>query len=263
MFRKIAITAVSALCVLTGAARAEGGSFSAPDVAFSFDGPFGSYDRNQLQRGLQVFTEVCSACHGLKYVPLRTLGDRGGPELPEDQVRAYAAELTVVDAETGEDRAALPADQFPANTAAGAPDLSLMAKARAGFHGPFGFGIGALFRGKGGAEHIVAILTSYTGETKDIAGVTLYENHAFPTGWISMSPPLEDGLVTFADGAPNDVQHVSEDVAAFLQWTAEPKLDARKATGFKAVIFLGMLSVLLYLTNKRLWAGIKGKKHTA
>ena len=82
MFRKIAITAAAALTVLTGAAWAAESSFATPDVAFSFEGPFGSFDRNQLQRGLQVFTEVCSACHGLKFVPIRTLGDRGGPELP-------------------------------------------------------------------------------------------------------------------------------------------------------------------------------------
>lgn len=268
MFRKIAITAVSALTVLTGAGLtsavwAEEGSFATPDVAFSFEGPFGSYDRNQLQRGLQVYTEVCSACHGLKFVALRTLGDRGGPELPEDQVRAYAAALSVTDEITGEDRAALPSDHFPANTSAGAPDLSLMAKARAGFHGPYGLGISQMFQGMGGAEHIVAILTHFTGETKDVGGSTFYENPAFSTGWIAMPPPLEDGQVTFADGAPNDKQHMAEDAAAFLNWAAEPKLNSRKATGFKAVIFLGMLTVLLYLTNKRLWAGIKGKKHTA
>lgn len=263
MFRKIAITAVSALTLLTGAAMAEGGHSATPDVSFSFEGPFGSYDRNQLQRGLQIFTEVCSACHGLKYVPIRTLGDRGGPELPEDQVRAYAAELTVTDKLTGEDRAALPADHFPANTSVGAPDLSLMAKARAGFHGPYGLGLSQLFQGMGGAEHIVAILTGYTGETKEVGGVTFYENHAFSTGWISMAPPLSDDQVTFADGAPSDLKNEAMDVAAFLNWAAEPKLNSRKANGFKAVIFLGMLTVLLYLTNKRIWAGIKGKKHTA
>ena len=114
----------------------------------------------------------------------------------------------------------------------------------------------------GGAEHIAAILTSFTGQTKDTAGTTFYENPAFSTGWIRMPPPLTDGQVTFADGAPNDLQHEAQDVAAFLNWAAEPKLNSRKASGFKAVIFLGMLAVLLYLTNKRLWAGIKGKKKT-
>ena len=262
MFRKLTISAIATAALLGGLAGAPAlaNEGNVEDVAFSFEGPFGTYDRNQLQRGLQVFTEVCSACHGLKYVPIRTLGDEGGPALPEEQVRAYAAALTVVDKETGEDRAAIPADRFPPNTGAGAPDLSLMAKARAGFHGPYGLGITQLFSGMGGPEYIVAVLNGFTGETKDQAGSTFYENHAFPGGYIRMPPPLTDGQVTFADGAPNDVKHMSEDVAAFLMWTAEPKLDSRKATGFKAVIFLGLLSVLLYLTNKRLWSGIKGKK---
>jgi ubiquinol-cytochrome c reductase cytochrome c1 subunit len=260
MFRKLTIGALSTLAVLSGAAWAEEGSFATPDVAFSFEGPFGSYDRNQLQRGLQVYTEVCAACHGLKYVPIRALADEGGPMLPEDQVRAYAAALTVVDKETGEERAALPADHFPANTAAGAPDLSLMAKARAGFHGPYGLGISQLFRGMGGPEHIVAILTSFTGETKDQAGATFYENPAFSTGWIAMPPPLQDDQVTYADGTKATLKQEAEDVAAFLTWAAEPKMNNRHDVGFKAVIFLGLLSVLLYLTNKRLWSGIKGKK---
>ncbi|MDB5658903.1 MAG: cytochrome c1 [Cypionkella sp.] len=269
MFRKITISAVSALALTTGAlttgALMTGAAFAAEgghveDVAFSFEGPFGSFDEHQLQRGLQVFTEVCSACHGLNFVPIRTLSDEGGPHLPEDQVRAYAAAFTVTDKETGEDRPGLPVDLFPANTGAGAPDLSLMAKARAGFHGPYGLGMNQLFKGMGGPEYIVAILHGYTGETKEEAGTTFYENHAFSTGWIAMPPPMEDGQVTFADGAPNDVKHMAEDVAAFLMWTAEPKLNARKDTGFKAVLFLIVLTSLLYLTNKRLWSGVKGKK---
>jgi ubiquinol-cytochrome c reductase cytochrome c1 subunit len=261
MFRKIAISAVSALALTTGAVFAsEGGHVE--DIPFSFEGPFGTYDEHQLQRGLQVFTEVCSACHGLDMVPIRMLGDEGGPHLPEDQVRAYAKQFTVTDKETGEDREALPVDFFPANTGAGAPDLSLMAKARAGFHGPYGLGITQLFKGVGGPEYIVSLLHGYTGESKEEAGSTFYENPTFSTGWVKMPPPLADGQVTFADGAPNDVKHMAEDVAAFLMWTAEPKLDARKDTGFKAVLFLIVLASLLYLTNKRLWANVKGpKKH--
>jgi len=260
MFRKIAISAVSALCLFTAApvAAQEGGQIE--DVAFSFEGPFGSYDKQQLQRGLQVYTEVCSACHGLNFVPIRTLSDEGGPQLPEDQVRAYASAFTVTDKDTGEDRPGLPVDMFPANTGVGAPDLSLMAKARAGFHGPYGLGFNQIFKGMGGPEYIAAILSGYTGETKEEAGSTFYENQTFPSGWIRMPPPLADGQVTFADGAPNDVKSMSKDVSAFLMWTAEPKLNARKDTGFKAVLFLIILSSLLYLTNKRLWSGIKGKK---
>lgn len=258
MFRKIAISAVSALSLMTGMAHAEGGQIE--DVAFSFEGPFGSYDKMQLQRGLQVYTEVCAACHGLNMVPIRTLGDEGGPQLPEDQVRAYAKNFSVTDKDTGEERDGLPVDFFPANDGAGAPDLSLMAKARAGFSGPYGLGLNQLFKGMGGAEYIVGLLHGYTGEEKDEAGSTFYENPVFSTGWIKMPAPLADGQVEFADGAPNDIKSMSEDVAAFLMWSAEPKLNARKDTGFKAVLFLILLSSLLYLTNKRLWSGIKGKK---
>lgn len=258
MLRKIAITAISALTLSAGAALAnEGGAI--PDVAFSFEGPFGAYDEHQLQRGLQVYTEVCAACHGMKFVPIRSLADEGGPHLPEDQVRAYAAQFTVVDKETGEERPAAPSDNFPENTGAGAPDLSLMAKARAGFHGPYGLGINQFLYGIGGPEYIHAILHGYSGESKDEAGSTFYENHAFPTGWIKMPPPLTDGQVTFADGSPNDVDHMAQDVSAFLMWAAEPHMMGRKTVGLIAVLFLGLFSVLLYRTNKRLWAPVKGK----
>jgi len=166
----------------------------------------------------------------------------------------------VTDKETGEDREGLPTDNFPANTGAGAPDLSLMAKERAGFHGPYGTGINQLVRGMGGPEYIHAILTSYTGEEKEEFGSTFYENHAFATGWIRMPPPLSDDQVTYADGTKATVDQMSMDVASFLMWTAEPKLMDRKNAGFVSVIFLLVLSTLLYLTNKRIWAGVKGKK---
>jgi ubiquinol-cytochrome c reductase cytochrome c1 subunit len=261
MFRKIALTAASALALTVGAVNAAGDGGHVEDVAFAHEGPFGKFDQFQLQRGLQVYTEVCSLCHGLKYVPIRTLADEGGPMLPEDQVRAYAAQFTVTDKETGEDRDGLPTDNFPENTSAGAPDLSMMAKARAGFHGPYGTGMSQLFNGMGGPEYIYSILTGYTGEEKEEFGSYFYENTAFPSGWIAMAPPLSDDQVTYADGHPATVHHMAEDVASFLMWAAEPKLMARKQAGFISVIFLIILSTLLYLTNKRLWVGIKGKKH--
>ncbi|RJE83402.1 cytochrome c1 [Paracoccus onubensis] len=229
------------------------------DISFSFEGPFGKYDQFQLQRGLQVYTEVCSACHGMKFVPLRTLGDSGGPGLPEDQVRAYAAEMTIIDEETEEERPRLPTDHFPENTTAGAPDLSLMAKARAGFHGPAGTGVNQLIKGIGGPEYIHAILTSYTGEEQEQAGTVLYENTAFPTGYIGMTPPLSDDLVTYEDGTKATVDQMARDVSAFLMWTAEPKLSDRKQVGLVSVLFLIVLTGLLYVTNKRLWAPYKGK----
>ena len=262
MMRKIAIIAATALGFGSVAAMANEGAHI-EDFAFSFEGPFGKFDEHQLQRGFQVYTEVCSACHGLKLVRIGELGEEGGPHLPEDQVRAYAAALTVVDKDTGEDRPATPADKFPPNTGAGAPDLSMMAKARASFHGPYGLGINQLFKGIGGPEYIHALLTGFTGETKDESDTTFYENHVFSTGWIKMPPPLAEDLITYEDGTPATVEQMSEDVSAFLMWAAEPKMMARKQTGFIAVMFLSLLSVLLYLTNKRIWAAVKGKKQSA
>ena len=244
----------------TGAFAAGGGGGHVENVDFSFDGPFGTFDQNQLQRGLQVYTEVCAACHGLRYVPIRTLGDEGGPHLPGDQVRAYAEFYEVFDAELDDFRPAKPADNFPGSALENAPDLSMMAKARAGFHGPYGLGINQFFKGMGGAEYIAALLNGYTGEEKEEAGTVLYENSIFPGGWIAMAPPLYEEAVEFSDGHANDLHHLSEDVAAFLMWTAEPKMMARKQAGFVGVLFLTVLSVLLYLTNKRLWAPVKGKK---
>ncbi len=287
MFRNITLAAVSALALTSGAALAEN-EVHIEDIAFSFEGPFGTFDQFQLQRGLQVYTEVCAACHGLRYVPIRTLADPGGPELPEDQVRAYAAGFPVndpaannhlIDPETGEPRVLAPMDKFPANFSQSAPDLSLIAKSRAAFHGPYGMGIAQLFKGVGGPEYIHAILTGYEEApacaTGDEQG---YYNKAFAKGgipdscrdehghllvegsWIAMPPPLSDDIVTYADGTPATVDQMSKDVSAFLMWAAEPKMMARKEAGFVAVFFLVILASLLYLTNKKLWAGVKGKK---
>jgi ubiquinol-cytochrome c reductase cytochrome c1 subunit len=231
------------------------------DVQFSFEGPFGTFDEHQLQRGLQVFTEVCSACHGMKFVPIRTLTGEGGPNIPEDQVRAYAANLDIFDPELDDTRPRKPTDHFPTVTGPGmGPDLSVMAKARAGYHGPYGTGLSQLFNGIGGPEYIYSILNGYTGNTKDEAGTTFYENTAFPGGWIAMPPPLSDGQVEFRDGSPNDVPHMAKDIASFLMWAAEPHMMDRKKIGFVSVIFLGLLTVLLYLTNKKIWAPVKGRK---
>jgi ubiquinol-cytochrome c reductase cytochrome c1 subunit len=153
MFRTIALTAVSALALTATTVNAAGPEIHIEDVTFAHEGPFGKFDQMQLQRGLQVYTEVCSACHGMKFVPIRTLSDEGGPAMPEDQIREYAKQFTVTDKDTGEDRDGLPTDHFPVSSMENAPDLSLMAKARAGFHGPYGTGINQLFRGIGGPEY--------------------------------------------------------------------------------------------------------------
>ncbi|KMW60425.1 ubiquinol cytochrome C oxidoreductase, cytochrome C1 subunit [Candidatus Rhodobacter oscarellae] len=266
MIKQLTLSAALVLG-LGSAAHAAGGAGHVEDINFSFEGPFGTFDQLQLQRGLQIYTDVCAACHGLKFVPIRTLSDPGGVGLPADQVRAYARDVLFVadeganahlyDFEEGAARGLLPTDNFPAVENAGAPDLSLMAKARAGFHGPAGTGLAQLFQGMGGAEYIYSLLTGYTGKTKEEAGTTLYENTAFPGGWISMAPPLEDGRVEFDPEHANDLHHLSEDISAFLMWTAEPKMMARQQAGFVAVLFLALLTVLLYLTNKKIWAPVK------
>ncbi|MEM9710396.1 MAG: cytochrome c1 [Pseudomonadota bacterium] len=262
MFGKLT-AALAVLTLSAGSAFAAGGAGKVYDYDFSFEGPFGSFDQMQLQRGLQVYTEICSGCHGLQYVPIRTLSDPGGPQLPVDQVRAYAEfyevfDPTLFDGE-GDFRAATPNDHFPGSLLPNAPDLSMMAKARAGFSGPLGLGTNQLFKGMGGPEYIASLLNGYTGEEKEEAGAILYENTAFPGGWISMSPPLWGDDVLYEDGSPTDIESVAQDVSAFLMWTAEPKLMARKEAGFKGVLMLTVLSVLLYLTNKRLWAPVKAR----
>ena len=285
MFRKFTLTAATALALITGQAMAAEVDIEVTDYAFPFEGPFGSYDQMQLQRGLQVYTEICAACHGLELVAFRNLADEGGPHLPEDQMRAYAEfyevfDQTLFDGE-GDFRPATPADHFPGSALANAPDLSLMAKARAGFSGPYGTGLNQLFKGMGGAEYIASILTGYheepecalEGEPMDgfynvafAAGgfpascIDEKGKHMVPGSWIAMSQPLWGDDVVYADGHAADLESVSKDVAAFLMWTAEPKLVARKQAGLTGVIFLTVLSVLLYLTNKRLWAPHKNKK---
>ncbi|KAA9006663.1 cytochrome c1 [Histidinibacterium aquaticum] len=279
MLRKLTITAACALALSSGAALAAGGESHVYDYDFPFEGPFGSYDTNQLQRGLQIYTEICSACHGLRYVAFRNLSDEGGPSLPEEQMRAYAEgfevwDPTLFDGE-GDFRPATPADKFPASSLANAPDLSLMAKARAGFHGPYGTGISQLINGMGGAEYIASLLAGYEeepecaleGDPMDGYYNTVFEAGGYPEtcvdeeghrtvpgSYIAMAPPLYGDDVTYADGHSTELEEEAQDVAAFLMWTAEPKLVARKQAGLTGVIFLTVLSVLLYLTNKRLWA---------
>jgi len=261
MLRKLAISTAAAatLALSSGAAIAAGGAGYVEDYAFSFEGPFGRFDQNQLQRGLQVYTEVCMACHSLQYVPLRTLSDEGGPGLTEDEVRAYIEQnfIEVFDPELDDFRMATPNDNFPYNDAAGAPDLSLMTKARTGFSGPYGLGLNPLFRGIGGPEYVASLLTHYNGSERQEFGAFLYGNDTFSGGYISMAPPLWDDQVVYNDGTPATVEQMALDVSAFLTWTAEPKLMARKQMGVTAVVILGILSVLLYLTNKQIWAPVK------
>ncbi len=257
MFMKRTASALAALALSAGAALAAGSEGHVIDYDFSFEGPFGSYDQMQLQRGLQVYTEICSACHGMKFVPIRSLSDPSGPGLPEDQVRAYAEFWEVWDPELRDWRTATPTDNFPEGSMETAPDLSLMAKARAGFHGPYGTGLSQLFNGIGGPEYIASLMTGYTGDDIEQAGTILYENEAYPGGYFAMPQPLYGDDVVYEDGTEATLEQESKDVAAFLMWAAEPKMMQRKQAGLVGVLFLGLLAVLLYLTNKRLWAPIK------
>lgn len=286
MFRKLTLTAAMALGLTAGQTMAAGEA-QVEDYQFSFEGPFGSFDQMQLQRGLQVYTEICANCHGLEYLAFRNLSDEGGPSLPEDQMRAYAEFYEVFDPALfdgeGDFRPATPADKFPASSLSNAPDLTLMAKARAGFHGPYGTGLAQFFKGMGGAEYIASILTGYEEEPQCALDMEVpmdgFYNSAFPNGgypneckyedgthkypgsWISMSQPLWGDDVEYADGHSTELEEIAQDVSAFLMWTAEPKMMARKQAGLTGVIFLSVLTVLLYLTNKRLWAPHKGKDH--
>lgn len=238
---------------------------------WSFAGVFGTYDQNQLRRGFQVYREVCSSCHGLEYISFRNLHEDGGPEYSEDQVRALAAQYTVADemADGGE-REGVPADRWPnpfpsqqiaaeANGGKAPPDLSLMAKAR-GIHMDFPWWVFNYFTAyqEAGADYIYNLLVSYE---EPPAGVELdpglhynsyYSGHA-----IAMANPLSDGIVTYADDAtPETVEQYSRDIAAFLQWTADPHMVSRKSTGFVVILFLVGLSVLMYLVKRRIWRDV-------
>jgi ubiquinol-cytochrome c reductase cytochrome c1 subunit len=292
---------LAAAIMAPGTALAAGGTHI-ENMSFSYEGPFGTYEKHQLQRGFQVFHEVCSACHGLKYLSFRDLGSETGPAFPVEQVKAIAALYEVVDdeGEPGDTRAGKAADKFPPNTGADAPDLSLMAKARAGFHGPYGLGINQLINGMGGGEYIFSILNGYHEEPECAADAEMEGsyNAAFapggypdscktfaddgeggkkeigrmaPGSWIAMPPPLDEGLIEYAmhggegeghgaDAPEANVEQMAEDVSAFLMWAAEPQMTDRKKSGLRNILMLLVLTVLLYFTNKALWASVKRKE---
>jgi len=229
-------------------------------VSWSFDGPFGHYDRASLQRGFQVYKEVCSACHSLNRVAFHSLSDDGGPGFTDAEMKAIAAAYKVpagpndkgetVDANGNPlTRAGIPADYFPppfaneqaartANSGALPPDLSLIEKARAG-----------------GANYVYSILTGFRQTPPGWFHVMAnkYYNPYFD-GWnISMPPPLAKGTVTFSDGTPNTVEQEARDVVTFLAWTSEPKMEERKRLGFGVIAFLLLLSGLLFLSYRKVW----------
>lgn len=228
--------------------------------SWSFAGPFGQYDPQQLQRGLQVYQEVCSFCHGLQLVAFRTLADENGPFLSEERMREVAASFRVVDADTGERRPAGPPDYFPPSPFPTAPDLSLMAKARGVSDGfPFWITDGLIQYQEAGPNYIFGLLTGYEPPPEDTeVQPGLYYNPHFIAGpALSMAPPLTDGRVTYADGTEGTIEQYARDVSAFLMWTAEPHLTERKRLGFQVFVFLIAFGVLVYLTKRTVWKNVK------
>ena len=266
------LAAVFITAVAASPAPAAEAQKPAKDISYTFEGPFGTFSRSQLQRGYKVYKEVCSSCHSMRLLTFRNLADPGGPEFTEEQVKALAATFQVQDGpdESGEmfNRPALPSDRFPspfanvqaaraANGGALPPDLSLITKAREGWTGTFT----QLASGIGGPEYVYSVLTGYEPEPSELAAEKppgKYYNPYFANGhWISMPPPLSDGQVTYDDGASNTVENMARDVSAFLAWTAEPKLEQRKALGFQVMIFLIVFSALVYLAKQKIWSGIE------
>ncbi len=239
---------------------------------WSFAGPFGTYDKGQLQRGLKVYKEVCSACHSMSLVPFRTLEGLG---YSEAQVKAFAAEYTIQDGPNGDgemfERPGIPADYFPspfpnaaaaaaANGGAAPPDMSLLAKARGVTRGfpTFVFDIFTQYA-EGGPDYIHSLLTGYDEQPPagmEIAEGTHYNPYFINGKSLAMAKPLSDDQVTYDDGAPQTVDQYARDVSAFLMWTAEPHLEDRKKTGFRVLIFLALFGALVYLTKRKVWAGV-------
>ncbi|MGD0635488.1 MAG: cytochrome c1 [Beijerinckiaceae bacterium] len=267
MFGLIALQGpVSAAEEANGAAAAE--EVSPSLVNWSFTGFFGHFDTAQLQRGFKVYKEVCSNCHSLKLLAFRNLGDPGGPGFSEAQVKALAATYQIHDGpnDQGEmfDRPGRPSDYFPwsfpnasaARAALGAlpPDMSLLAKARAWERGFPVFILDAVTQVEEdeGPNYIHAILNGYTHA--DDPNWNLY----FPGHKIAMGKPLSDGQVEYTDGSPQTVEQYSQDIAAFLFWAAEPKLEQRKEMGFRVIIFLSVFAVLLYFVKRKIWHDVHG-----
>ena len=242
-----------AAATATPAIAAGGETPPLANVPFSFKGPFGMYDRAAVQRGFQVYREVCAACHGVKYLAFRNLIDAG---FPEEQARAIAAEYIVVDGpdDFGEmyERPGRLSDRIPspfpnaeaakaANNGAYPVDLSLITKARAN-----------------GPAYLYSLLTGYEDAPHDVeVGEGLYYNPYFSGGQISMAPPLADDLVEYLDGTSATLDQMTYDVVTFLTWAAEPHMEQRKQMGLGVLIFLGVFTVLLYRSNRKIWKSVK------
>jgi len=227
-------------------------------VDWSFKGLTGTFDRASLQRGFQVYKEVCSSCHSMQYLSYRNLGEPGGPEFSEEEVKAIASSFEIQDGpdDQGEmfTRPGKPSDKFKnpypniqaataANGGAYPPDMSVLVKAR-----------------KGGANYIYSVLVGYEDPP---AGVKLddgvYYNKYMIGNKIKMPNNLIDGLVEYSDGTESTVNQMAKDVTTFLAWSAEPELETRHKTGIKVMIYLFLLTILVYLSMKKIWSRIDPK----
>ena len=246
--------AIALFLLMPFSANAAGDAIHYPQEKWSFNGPFGTFDRGSLQRGYQVYKQVCAACHSMHHLSYRNLMDIGLTEL---QVKALAAEVTITDGpnDDGEmfERPGLPSDRFKspfanekaaraANNGAFPPDLSLMTKAR-----------------HDGSNYIHALLTGYTEAPKDVKlNAGMYYNKYFAGHQIAMTPPLvSEGQVAYADGTVATVEQMSQDVSHFLTWAAEPKMEARKQMGVKVILFLIVFAGIMYAVKRKLWKGLE------
>jgi cytochrome c1 len=228
----------------------------APEIAhqsWSFSGPFGTYDNAQLQRGFQVYKEICSNCHSMRLLSYRNLGEAGGPEFSPKAVTALASQVQITDGpnDKGEmfQRPGRPSDHFRspfandqlariANNGALPPDLSVMAKAR-----------------EGGPDYIYALLTGFANPPAGFpVAQGMHYNKAFPGHQIAMPPPLSDGAVSYTDGTPKTLDNYARDVSAFLMWAAEPKLEERHQVGARVLLFLAVFAAIMYLAKRTVWA---------
>ena len=243
-------TVVAALTGLCGVAQAAEGGEPLPEVNWSWSGIFGTFDLASLQRGFQVYNDVCSGCHSLKQLSYRNLSGIG---FSEDQIKQIAAAASITDGpnDDGEmfERPGLPSDKFKhpfandqaaraANNGALPPDLSLIVKARAG-----------------GADYIHGILTGYGEAPADLKMAEgMNYNKYFPGHQIAMPQPLQDGSVTYADGTEATIDQEARDVVTFLAWAAEPETEHRKETGVATILFLVILAAMLFATKKKIWS---------
>jgi cytochrome c1 len=265
-------------------AFASGGTEHPPAQKWSFAGPFGTFDRAQLQRGFKVYKEVCAACHSMEKLSFRNLTEKGGPEFTLGQIRTLAATFTVKDGpnESGDmfERPARLSDRLPsifanpeaakaANNGAVPPDFSVIAKARTYERG-FPLWVIDIFTQyqEQGVDYITGILTGYEAPPHGVKVEDgLHYNKYFPGNKIAMINPLvalfdDAGKPTdptfYTDGTPMTREQVARDVSAFLMWTAEPKMEERKQTGAKTILWLMLLAGLLYFTKKRIWSRLEG-----